>query len=283
MPTRQNHRTLLLAGAICVTTFALAAGPSSATTARVTAASSEAAGSSVDRVLKDDRIVESSGLANSTYDRRVIFTHNDSGDTPRFYAVGASGNTRGTFTLRGASALDWEDMSPGPNHHLWLGDIGDNGSARNHITLYRVREPRDLSSRKIGYTRFHFVYPDGAHDAESLMVRPTNGRVFIVTKSSSGHVYRAPRTLSSSSVNKLRRVGPAPDVATGSSWFPGRSRYVVRTYTSAYIYSSFDGTPRKVTLPSQRQGESIDAPNRTTLLAGTEGPNSPVHRVTLGD
>src|SRR5947209_7286121 len=80
--------------------------------------------------LDDDRIDESSGLALSTWDPTLVWTHNDSGDTARLFALAAPRNgrcaTAGVAQLRGVDAFDAEDLAPGPNHTLWLGDIGDN-------------------------------------------------------------------------------------------------------------------------------------------------------------
>ncbi len=61
-----------------------------------TAAAVEApAGPDVDRVLRDPRITESSGLAPSSLHRGVLWTMNDSGSRARIYAVGSDGRTDG--------------------------------------------------------------------------------------------------------------------------------------------------------------------------------------------
>ncbi len=238
---------------------------------------------SLNRVLRDGRIRESSGLARSTYDRRVVFTHNDSGDSARFFAVGRRGRTLATFTLLGATHRDWEDISPGPRHTIWLGDIGDNSRSRGFISVYRVREPRRTASRALRYKRYDLVYPDGAHNAETLMVDPRSGRVLIVTKDAAGgHVYRAPRSLSTRGYNRLRMVAAGPVLATGGDFFPGGRRYVVRTHNRAYVYRHLGARPTMVKLPTERQGESIDVTRSGRyLLTGSEGLHSPVHRVDL--
>src|SRR4029453_5639370 len=53
------------------------------------------------------RIQESSGLALSRRHPEVLWTHNDSGDRPRLYAVGADGRTLATRALAGVQARDW--------------------------------------------------------------------------------------------------------------------------------------------------------------------------------
>jgi hypothetical protein len=58
----------------------------------------------------DSQIDESSGLGTSSYGDGIVYTHNDSGDTARFFAVNSSGATVAIYTLKGATAHDWEDM-----------------------------------------------------------------------------------------------------------------------------------------------------------------------------
>jgi hypothetical protein len=239
---------------------------------------------SVDRVLQDDQIRESSGLSRSTYDRDVIFTHNDSGDSARFFAIGPDGRTQAVLTLPGAGSRDWEDMASGPGHTQWLADIGDNRASRSHVTVYRVTEPDRLTDSSLDWTGYDFVYEDGPHNAEALMVNPTTGRVYIATKSRTGAgIYEAPEKLSDSRTNTLHRVASAPVLITGGAFFPDGQRLVLRNHNWAYVYENLGAVPREVRLPDMRQGESVEVTAQgTALLVGTEGLESPVDRV-VGD
>ena len=57
--------------------------------------------------FQDPRITESSGLAASSRSG-IVFTHNDSGDSARFFAVDDAGRTRTTYALPDVQARDWE-------------------------------------------------------------------------------------------------------------------------------------------------------------------------------
>src|SRR5690348_8892731 len=122
----------------------------------------------------DPQITESSGIAASSFDD-TFYTHNDSGDSARFFRVDAHGNTVAVYTLRGATNVDWEDMATGTDaagHRvLYFGDIGDNDRKRSEIAVYQVPEPRGASS-DVTWVRYRFAYPDGSHDAEALLVNP---------------------------------------------------------------------------------------------------------------
>jgi hypothetical protein len=253
-------------------------------TADKTSTGTPRAGGSVTTTLlftfKDDRIKESSGIETSVHFPRVLYTHNDSGDDARFFAVGRHGGTRAVLTLDGAGSWDWEDMSAGPNDTLWFGDIGANQLGRDYISAFRVREPRRLEDRNLAWKRFDFVYDDGAsHNAEAMLVNPVTGRLYVVTKAESGAgVYRAPRHLSTTSRNVLNRIARAPVKVTGGDFSANGRRIVLRTYGSAYFYRKFGGHAAQVNLPSG--GESIAfARDGHGVLVGKEGVHSPVWRV----
>src|SRR6185369_14434409 len=118
---------------------------------------------------RDDRIAESSGLAAATREPAVWFTHNDSGDVARVFAVGADGRTLATYRLAGAEAIDWEDMAAAPaadgTPTLWLADIGDNDARRDSVTVYAAPEPLvrrggDGTERTLPATAYRLRYPD---------------------------------------------------------------------------------------------------------------------------
>ena len=160
--------------------------------------------------IADDRVTESSGLAMSRRHKGVAYTHNDSEDDARVFAVGSDGRTRAVLTLDGAEARDWEAIATGEDDDggpaLYIGDIGDNlGGAWSEIWVYRIAEPEDLEDQSVSYERFRFRYSDGARDAEALLVDPGTNRIYIVSKGArGGAVYAAPLRLSKSKVNVLR-------------------------------------------------------------------------------
>lgn len=231
-------------------------------------------------VVQDVRINEASGLTRSSYSRTVLFVHNDSGDTSRFFAISSTGGTLGVFTLPAAPSQDWEDVATGPGHALWFGDIGDNQTRKSYISVIRTTEPQSLASRSLPSTTYKLQYPGGtARNAEALMVHPTSGRVYVITKEKNGgHVYAAPQPLRAGVTNKLTAVATAPATVTGGDFSPNGNSFVLRTYAKAYLYFKMGGSPRVINLPSN--GESIGF-NRAgnALLIGSEGIRKPIWRV----
>jgi hypothetical protein len=239
----------------------------------------------VDRTIKDPDIIESSGLARSRYSRARLWTHNDSGGGPLIYALGEDGRTRAQFRLNDASHRDWEGMAAGRHSgksYLFIGDIGDNGSSRSSIFVHRVREPRlSTNDHTLNPRTFEFRYPNGAHNAETLMVRPGSLRIYIVTKGKQepGAIFAAPRHPTTKRVNTLRRIGPAP-AGMADGVFLDRQRFLLRGYVSGWLYRSFDATPKRFALPVK--GESVtDSWRKRSIYVGSEGRYSKIWRVRL--
>ncbi|HUS61990.1 MAG TPA: hypothetical protein VMY34_07310 [Acidimicrobiales bacterium] len=262
--------------------------------------------------LEDPRILESSGVAASNTPG-VIYTHNDSGDGPYFYAISlASGRTLARYDVTDAVAFDWEDMARGPGStggtSLWLGDIGDNLLIRDQIVIYEVAEPDvDTSSEGLELSAplvraWHLAYPDVAHDAESILAID-GGRLAIVTKERSGlsHVYEATLDPAAERIT-MRHIATIPIAAfstkvsanalgglqaTGAAMSPDGSKVVVRTYIDALewpvvggdLATAFASIPERTKLETTVQGEGITyAADGASLLTTTEGGRSPVHR-----
>ena len=267
-------------------------------------------------VLADPRITESSGLATASAGE-LVYTHNDSGDDGRFFAVGPDGRTRTAYVLPGVEPRDWEDMARGPDEQgrssLWLGDIGDNNAVReNGLLVHRVLEPEPTEREEVTTeppTSFRLRYADGPGDAETLLVHPRTGRLYVVTKPLAGtaRVYAAPERLDPGAPNLLEQVAEAPTQATGTPGGPGigtlanylvtagdiapdGSRVALRTYTDVYewtvpgddVAAAFDGEPTVTPLPEQRQGEGLAyTPDGEAVLLSSEGAGSEVLRVAL--
>lgn len=259
--------------------------------------------------LDDPSIDESSGLAVSTRDPDVLWTHNDSGDGARLFALAAPRDgrcaTRGVLDLRGIDAFDAEDLAPGPNNTLWLADIGDNIRQRERIVLNRVTEPATVSGRStVDAQRFRFSYPDGARDAEALLVSPVTGQVVVVSKGSAGtpRIYAAagrPAASLDPAPADVRRLVAAGDLnapgsggtfqaITGGTVSRDGRLIVLRTYLDAYVYpvpgddlvAALQAAPRRIDLPPQGQGEAValSADGRSLLLS-SEGRQSEILRL----
>jgi hypothetical protein len=198
-------------------------------------------------------LTEISGVVTSRRQPGVVWAHEDSGQPAELTAMTAAGATLGRFTWAGATNVDWEDLAIADDV-LYLADIGDNQSTRTHVTVYRVPEPEvdptggDTGLHVLtGVDAVDLTYPDGAHDAETLLADPVTGDVFIVTKIGSGAgVYRLPSPFGADGELALVRTLDGADVelslATGGDISPAGDGIVLLSYLGARLWPRHGGT-----------------------------------------
>ena len=234
--------------------------------------------------MHDPRITESSSLVVSTVQPHVVYTANDSGDGAYIYSVDMhTGRTVGVATLAGVRPQDVEAMASGPDDTLYVADIGDNESQRKNVTVYWFAQPGAGDATVTDWHSARLKYPRGARDAETVLVDPSTGRLYVVSKQIfAGTVYRAPPRLSENHVNHLHAVGVAPSVVTDGAFLTD-GMVALRTYGQAELVDPNGWQASTATwLPPQPQGESIAAiPGSDDVLIGTEGSDSAVQRLTL--
>jgi hypothetical protein len=192
---------------------------------------------------------EASGVAVSRRSPGRLWTHNDSGAV--LVALDAKGAVTQRVQLAGTKIEDWEAIGVGAcpgGSCVYIADIGDNQAGRKRITIHRVPEPAAEASVTVKDT-FYATYPDGAHDAETLLVAPDGG-LFIVTKGETSAVglYRFPRDLRPGATHQLERVGKprasgtATDTGriTDGSVSPDGTWVVLRTKQSLAFHRASD-------------------------------------------
>jgi len=168
---------------------------------------------------------EISGIAIGSGKEILAFMHNDSGDTSRVFAMGKNGKLLSTLYFRGVSGskgvADCEDIASGKSpgkkgRFIYLGDIGDNKARRAFITVYRIPEPKRVKSpvMEVAAGAVFLRYPDGARDAETLMVDGTDELLYIISKrEDTVSIYTAPLTWNNGDTITLDK--------RGTRWFPG--------------------------------------------------------------
>ncbi|HVQ88805.1 MAG TPA: MFS transporter [Actinomycetes bacterium] len=242
--------------------------------------------------LQDPRIRESSGMSVSQLHRGVAWIVNDSSNGPYVYGVDESGATVARLTLANVSNRDWEALAPGVDDGgdpaLWIGDIGDNDARFESIKLYRISEPTQLRDQQVRWRRYELDYPDGAHNAEALMVDPNDGTIYVVTKEALGAgVYSTNGTPEPGSVTTLQRVGAAPMFVTDGAISPDGQQVALRSYTSMYLFGADaflhgDDDGNRYGLPRQPQGETLAyLRNGRSVLVGSEGVGTAIYEVQL--
>lgn len=224
--------------------------------------------------VEDHDLEELSGLVASRVDPTAFWVHEDSGNTPVLTAIDSSGATLSRHELPDRFA-DFEDLAAAVDPEtgvptLFLGDIGDNGQSRGEIVVWVVDEPHPDVDGPLEPLAMHLTYPDGARNAETLLVDPVTFDLYLVTKGGNAGVYvkRAPHD--AEGPFELEALGEPASLAltaTGGDVSPDGSRVVVRDYTETArlwirdgylpLEDAFDAEPCAVAIHPEQQGEAI--------------------------
>ena len=122
----------------------------------------------------------------------------------------------------------------------------------------------------VPFQRFTFAYPDGAHNAETLLVEPGTGRVFVITKGDSAVAYELvtpfPQAGRVTAIGLGALALPSSDPVTDGSFHPCGDRVLVRTEKALYeltrpggaaLEAVFSAAPATLPLPVEAKGEAV--------------------------
>ncbi|MEZ4384178.1 MAG: hypothetical protein R3A79_22785 [Nannocystaceae bacterium] len=235
--------------------------------------------------LADPRLDEVSGLVASRRQPGVLWVHNDSGAAPTLHAIDAAGRTLAEVTIDGAEAVDWEDLAIGPGpeagrDYLYIADIGDNRRRRQSVTIYRLPEP-DVGDGAPAPARADAIvlrYEHSPRNAEALVVDPTSGELFVISKEAGA------AELFAAEGDVLRSRGRvdagAQALVTAADMSPDGRWIAARTYNRGYLWAREPGEaladalarpPCPIAVAAEPQGEALAFdPHAPRLLSLSE-------------
>lgn len=259
-------------------------------------------------------IDESSGLAASKCQPDVYWTHNDSGDGPFLYGLDLEGKNLGVWRVAGATNLDWEDIASFKDKNgrcfVFIGEIGNNSLKRADAAIYRVAEP--LANETTGLSvrespletepaeSLRFVYPGRPLNAETLLVHPITGEIYVLSKSKEDPssvfkikpLFGIMRPQLAEKVAEIKVPAVPYGFLTGGDISPDGKRVVLCDYYAGYELilpaeaKNFDEiwsqTPRMFDAGERDTGESIAfSANGLFVIASSEKKHSPIFRMDL--
>jgi hypothetical protein len=215
--------------------------------------------------ISDNNISEASGIAASKCQPGVFWTHHDSGHTPVIYAINPSGQLLGSFRVAEPT------VSAAP--------------ISNKADPVETAPPETIN----------FRYADKLQNAETLMVHPATGDIYVVSKNRSGPagVYKIKPDFSTANVQVAARIAdlevPSVPVGllTGGDISPDGKRIVLCDYLDGYELilpdgdSAFDDIwkqkPIEIDLGERDTGEAVAySADGRSIFATTEGKNAPI-------
>ncbi len=233
--------------------------------------------------IRDDRLIELSGMVATATGYVVMNDGTDVLSRGKVFQLDGSCRPSRTASYPAPGQKDPEDMAVGKDGSIWVADIGDDplNPRRPNIALWKF--PPDLTSGKP--TLYRLRYPDGAHNAEALLLGADDTPIIVTRTASTAGIYvpTAPLTPSNSpsQAGAMTKVGEfTPQrtstsnglgllgyfTVTGGANSPDRKKVALRTYSDAYEWDVPDGDvvkaittgkPRITPLPDEPQGEAI--------------------------
>jgi hypothetical protein len=262
--------------------------------------------------IKNGDVTEASGITVSKCQPNVFWTHNDSGDDAFIFAINSNGDNLGTWRVTNAQNYDWEDIAEFKDASgkcfIYIGEIGDNKLAREVHTVYRVAEPSvtqataNSTQKTAGATvpadAVSFKYADANHNAETLMVHPVTGDIYVLAKNRKGPsgVYKIEPRFNTGVVQTATAIAniqvPSVPVGllTGGDISSDGRRVVLCDYVDGYELTlpagdnNFDDiwkqAPLRIDLGPRDTGEAVAySLDGNTIFATTEGANAPIIEV----
>lgn len=189
--------------------------------------------------LRGADMSEASGLVASARFPGSYWTHNDSGHDPEVFLVDSTGNSQSVIILENITNRDFEDVARFGNT-IYVADIGDNRAVRSDISVIAFEEPQTLGNRVVTPSAvYRMTYPDGARDAETLLIDPLTRDWYILTKrEASVRVYRYAYPQQAGETVELERIPgvlPMTSVVAGDV-SPDGTEILAKTYDVVYYW-----------------------------------------------
>ena len=238
---------------------------------------------------------EPSGLVKSRLWPDVFWSHNDSGDGPRIFAVHRDGRIYPSerygaahgVVIPDAVNVDWEDITTDDQGNLIIADFGNSEqNDRRDLCLYWIFEPHPSVGQTSVQRKIFFAYPDQTQvpspvrnfDAEAIFY--AHGHVYILTKhrSDTGTTLYRLDSMEPNKVNVLTRLDRfnTQGQVTGADATPDGRRLAVLTYDGIWVFDAkekerwFDGGIRW--LPTEDdEAEAIAWDGDHLLISADEG------------
>jgi Tol biopolymer transport system component len=225
------------------------------------------------KTLKSQKFEEISGMAFSRIHPNLIYTHTDSGGEPTVYLLDSMGKELGEIKLEKAKNRDWEDIAVGPGpggkSYVYVGEIGDNEGNHSEVCIYRFEEPSKIEEeQKVKPDILRLTFPDGARDAETLMIDPVTGDLFMVSKrEEKNRLYRIPHdafSLGKIQLEELQHFNFSGSVAGDISG--DGSKILIKNYFAIYYWERKSGetipealrrNPKRLPYVPEPQGEAV--------------------------
>lgn len=201
------------------------------------------------------RLNEVSGM--TSLDGEVLWVIEDGGNPDRIVALDTLGNLLRSLEVKPAKNKDWEALCSDADGHVYIGDFGNNRSARTDLAIYKLPNPTLEKGDTITSQEIRFRYPDQEafpppfsgrrFDAEAFF--HFEGRLYIINKNQSdpfdgtATVYSVPDQPGEYVAVREAEISTCPQRSscrvTDAALSPDGNRLVLLGYGKMWIFEDF--------------------------------------------
>ncbi len=209
-------------------------------------------------IIKNKDINESSGLTAGRKFRNILYTHNDSGDRARIFALIPQKSPKMDFKYReipivNSDNIDWEDICCDNHGNIIIADSGNNKNKRKNLALYVVPEPDLTKNQKaVAIKKIDFMYPEQAwwnkkknFDCEAVFF--AKGKLYLFTKHRSDKLTALYRfdSINENKKNPVKLITffNSKERVTGADCSPDGKKLAVLTRSAVWLFIA--DTPEK--------------------------------------
>lgn len=235
-------------------------------------------------------IDEASGMADSKSNTGFLWVEQDSGNPPDIWLLSYGGIVQKQVHINDAENRDWEDMASGngpipDEDYIYIAETGDNNLQYTDYTIYRFIEPATGTDTVYTWDKLSFLYPDGPHDAEAMLLDNDTKDIYIITKRDvKSEIYKLSYPQSATTINTADSVGELSFTsAVSAAISPDGTEILVKTYTNIFywkrnagesIIAALQRTPLTLGYLAEPQGEAICFKrDNTSFLTLSERPS----------
>jgi hypothetical protein len=193
---------------------------------------------------------EASGIADSKQNPGYVWVQQDGGNGSALFLLSHNGTVQKKISILPAQNRDWEDMVLGNGpvagvNYIYLAEIGDNNASYSSYSIYRFEEPSITTDTVTAVDTISFQYPDGAHDAEAVLLDGDTKDIYIITKRDvKSKIYKLAYPQNTSSLSTAIAVGELSfNGVTSAALSPDGKEILVKTYTAVYYWKRKNNEP----------------------------------------
>lgn len=186
---------------------------------------------------------EASGIADSKRNPGFLWAQQDGGNPAELFLISYNGNVQKKIYIKSAQNRDWEDMALGNGpvagvNYIYIAETGDNNASYTNYSIYRFEEPFITTDTVLVFDKINFQYPDGAHDAEAILLDGNTKDIYIITKrDAKSKIYKLPYPQSTSSTSVAVEAGELSlNGITAAALSPDGTEILLKTYTAVYYW-----------------------------------------------